>query len=278
MRRDAANIGAVPLRGVSNIATPQRSEFSPQQEADMLKRDMANTKRMGMSPMTSKKITSVPSGYSSPDKLQNIAAPDFNEQAADTSGRFGTGEQWATGLGYGLQGASLLARQLQLSRNKLSPNKAFTMERQLLNADPQLREADISAAIANRNIRDLGASTSSGGAMAGYLAAQAGRTRSKADIMADLQNRQAQIDMTTGQYNTQAQERAYDKDAADLAAQQTSQAQLFADMGKLGAGVTRDYLLGQSQEGLMGSMYNPYFRYNKQKGRNRYNTEYTGNI
>lgn len=278
MRRDAANIGAVPLRGVSNIATPQRSEFSPQQEADMLKRDMANTKRMGMSPMTSKKITSVPSGYSSPDKLQNIAAPDFNEQAADTSGRFGTGEQWATGLGYGLQGASLLARQLQLSRNKLSPNKAFTMERQLLNADPQLREADISAAIANRNIRDLGASTSSGGAMAGYLAAQAGRTRSKADIMSDLQNRQAQIDMTTGQYNTQAQERAYDKDAADLAAQQTSQAQLFADMGKLGAGVTRDYLLGQSQEGLMGSMYNPYFRYNKQKGRNRYNTEYTGNI
>jgi adenylate cyclase len=94
--------------------------------------------------------------------------------------------------------------------------------------------------------------------------------------MSDLQNRQAQVDMTTGQYNTQAQERAYDKDAADLAAQQTSQAQLFADMGKLGTGITRDYLLGQSQAGLMESAYNPYFRYTKQKGRNRYNTEYTG--
>lgn len=203
------------------------------------------------------------------------ARSTVNPDGSITSDGFGTGEQWAKGLGYGIQGASLLARQLQLSKAKLPPITAKTMQRQVLNADPQLREADISAGIANRNIRDLGASTSSGGAMAGYLAAQAGRTRSKADIMSDLQNRQSMADMTVDQFNAGAQERAAGYEAQRRAAQQSSQAQLFADYGNLGAGITGDYLTGQAQEGLLGNMRTPDYGYRKVKGRNRADRYYT---
>jgi hypothetical protein len=90
--------------------------------------------------------------------------------------------------------------------------------------------------------------------MQGYLAAQAGRTRSKADIMSDLQNRQAQVDMTTGQYNAMAGERAYDKNAADKAAQQSGYSQLFSNVGQLGSSIAKDYTLGKTQKTIIEGM------------------------
>ena len=163
------------------------------------------------------------------------------------------GTNWAPLIGYGTQAIGLGAEAMRL-RGKNAPNKPFTMERQVLNADPQLREADISASIANRNIRDLGASTSSGGAMAGYLTAQTQRTRGKADIMSDLQNRQAQVDMSTGQYNAMAGERASDKDVADKAAQQSAYSQLFSNVGQFGANIAKDYTLGKTQKNIIKGM------------------------
>ncbi len=221
----------------------------------------------GRNPRAMRSLPLEDNSYKSPDKLANIPAYDFNEQPKGFN--LGTGEQWATGLGYGLQGASLLARQLQLSKAKLPNITPYTMQRQVLNAEPQLREADIQGGITRRNIRDLGASTSSGGAMQGYLASQAATTRSKADIMSDLQNRQAMADMNIDQFNAAARERAAGYEAQRRAAQQTEQAQLFADLGNLGAGITRDYLTGQTQEGILGTMETSDYGYKKVKGRNR---------
>ena len=226
----------------------------------------------GRNPRAMRSLPLEDNSYKSPDKLANIPAYDFNEQPKGLN--LGTGEQWATGLGYGLQGASLLARQLQLSKAKLPNITPYTMQRQVLNAEPQLREADIQGGITRRNIRDLGASTSSGGAMQGYLASQAATTRSKADILADLQNRQAMADMNVDQFNAGARERAAGYEAQRRAGQQAAQAQLFADYGNLGAGITGDYLTGQAQEGLLGNMQTPDYGYQKVKGRNKYNRSY----
>ena len=240
-------------------STPNKSRnFSPAEIDQMMQETPAKTTpaqyNIPVKGITSQGSSIIPDLGGARSTAPNVA-PNV---ATNTVGK--EGFNLAPLIGYGAQALGLGAEAMRL-RGKNAPNKAFTMERQILNADPQLREADISAAIANRNIRDLGASTSSGGAMAGYLAAQAGRTRSKADIRSDLQNRQAQVDMTTGQYNAMANERAYDKNAADAAAQQSAYSQLFSNVGKLGATIGKDYGMNKNQEIARAALGTADFEY-----------------
>jgi hypothetical protein len=169
-------------------------------------------------------------------------------------------------LGYGMQALGLGAEAWRL-RGKNVPNKAFTMNKQVLNADEALSDADIAAAVANKNIQTLGANTSSGGAMAGYLAAQTSKTRSKAAIRSNLRKEQAASDMTVDQYNAMAGERAFDKNAADAAAQQSAYSKLFGNIGQLGATMAKDYGTRQSENIATAALGTADFDYKRIKGK-----------
>ena len=225
-----------------------------------------------MTPMPSKPMSSI---AVPPNEMPGISAKvketPFNEQPGQYNNSNNIDEgirenSMAPYLGYGMQALGLGAEAWRL-RGKNTPNKAFTMNRQVLNADEALNDADMQAANARNAMRNLGASTSSGGAMQGYLASQALNTRGKSNILSNLRKEQATSDMAVDQYNAMAGERAYDKNAADKAAQQSAYSKWFGNVGQFGANIAKDYGARQSENIAAAALGTADFDYKRIKGK-----------